>query len=119
MGGISINSTILLPPHHHEILQNVENARHLRKNQDAIASFLELFEQFVHHYEFATILNQVLARIERAILHAIKEIGMPTALAQLHDNIENGGPILIPGRRNGLWRESSRRIMGARQKSKC
>ena len=58
--GVAIDATILVPAHHHKVFEDVQNAGHLRENQNSIAALVQAFEEFVHHGQLPAIVYQVL-----------------------------------------------------------
>mmetsp|Transcript_28915 Transcript_28915/g.83963 ORF Transcript_28915/g.83963 Transcript_28915/m.83963 type:complete len:731 (+) Transcript_28915:2411-4603(+) len=94
--GVAIDAAVLVAAHVHKILEDVQNARHLGEDEDSAATLLEPLEELVEHVELAAVVDQVIAEwVEGSVLHALEEIGMATALAQLHDDIEDGRSVLL------------------------
>lgn len=89
--GVSINAAVLIALTDHVIFQNVNHARHLTENQHTVTALFHLAEQLVQQHHLTTIHVQVLAHgILSTILHSREEVRMVAALAELHDDVQNG-----------------------------
>ena len=78
-------------PHHQEVLQNVQHARHLRKNKNSMIPLLQPCQQFIQDFQLAASINQVFPqRWQRSILDVRKEVGVVAALPELHHEIQQG-----------------------------
>lgn len=87
----AVNTTITESSHDQVVFQNVQDSRHLGKEEDTVATFLEAFQQLVKEDHLATIFHQVLAqRRKGSIFDSGKEVRMPRTLTKLHHNVENG-----------------------------
>ena len=94
--GVAIDAAVLVAAHVHKVLEDIQNARHLGKDEDSAAALLEPLEELVEHVQLAAVLDQVVAeRVEGSVLHAFEEVRVSTALAQLHDDVEDGGSVLL------------------------
>ena len=87
-GGRPIESTVLPPTHAAVIVQNVKNARELAEKDGAVALLEETPKKLIERSQLAAGGNQILERSGLNVkLGTIKEEGVQTALAQLHNEI--------------------------------
>ena len=94
--GVAVDTTVLIFAHVHKVFEDVEDARHLSEDEHAASTLLKSLEGLVQHVELATVLNKVFAeRVEGPILDALEKIRVAGALAELHNNVQDGGPILL------------------------
>lgn len=115
MIGVAVDAAVLVAAHAEIVLENVEHARHLRKDQAPRALRFQTLQELVKNDQFTTIIefrynyhtssergeipssDEVLAfDIRRSRLSAREEVGMVDALAELHQNVRK--PRLGPTR---------------------
>ena len=88
----AVDAAVVEGLRHKVVLDNVEHARHLTKDEHTVPLGFHTHQQFVHEVHLATRLVQVWAkRWQGAVLNVGEEVGVVAALAQLHDDVEDGG----------------------------
>ena len=71
------------------VLKDIEHARHLRENENAMSLRLCLADQLVKHLELCAVFDEMLTLNKgRAGLLALKQVAVVRALAELHEDIE-------------------------------
>ena len=82
---LPINPPILIPPNTQEIIQNIQQPRHLRKYQYFTPLIQQFRQQFIQQLKLHTHLNYMLPiHKRRPRLHMRKQIRMITYFFQLH-----------------------------------
>ena len=85
---LSVEPTVVMSRPSTVVLENVEHARHLTKNQHATTALLELRQQLVHEHHLAAVLRQVpVGGVGRTGLGAVEQVRVVAALAQLHEDV--------------------------------
>mmetsp|Transcript_14388 Transcript_14388/g.42483 ORF Transcript_14388/g.42483 Transcript_14388/m.42483 type:complete len:268 (-) Transcript_14388:898-1701(-) len=92
--GLAIDAAVWVPSRHKKVVENVEHPSHLREDENTVALGAELHQEPVQQDEFATVRHKVLpVRIQGSVLHTLEEVRVVTALAKLHDNVQDRRPI--------------------------
>ena len=80
--GVTVNTAVVVPTHDHQVLQDVKDTSHLRKDEHSRTAFLELLEQLVDHGQFAAVIHEMLTeRIEGPILDSLQQKRLSTTLS--------------------------------------
>ena len=61
VGRVAVDAAVLVVAHGHEVLEDVEERRHLAEDEDAVAAVLELREELVEEHELAAVGDDVVA----------------------------------------------------------
>ena len=92
MGGGAIDPAVPVVAKDAVILEDVEDATHLREDQDATALMLHANEELIQHDHLAGVENQVLIRgVGGAWLRSIEQVRMVATLPELHDDVQQPG----------------------------